>query len=228
MFTLKILLSLSLPTFSLFGIRNIFRSRLLALIVLSLPIINLSASEKTLLMYGDSLSAAYGLTDINRGWVRLLQEKINHHQYPWKIINVSISGETTAGGLSRYRRTLEATKPALVLLELGANDGLQGKPLKTIKANLEQMIALTSELNSDIILFEMKVPPNYGPVYTRRFTETFHELGKKWDVPVIPFFLDGVAGNDSLNQADGIHPTEAAQPILLNNVWPALKPRLKP
>lgn len=202
-------------------------SRLLALVLLSLPVINLSASEKTLLMYGDSLSAAYGLTDINRGWVQLLQEKINQHQYPWKITNVSISGETTAGGLSRFRKTLEQTNPNLVLLELGANDGLQGKPLKTIKSNLDRMIALTREHNSDIILFEMKIPANYGPVYTQRFTETFHELGKKWGIPVIPFFLNGVAGNDSLNQPDGIHPTEAAQPILLKNVWPELQPRLK-
>ncbi|MBO9494057.1 arylesterase [Thalassotalea sp. G20_0] len=194
---------------------------------MSLPAINLSASEKTLLVYGDSLSAAYGLTDINRGWVQLLQEKIDSHQYPWKIANVSISGETTAGGLSRFRKTLAQTNPDLVLLQLGANDGLQGKPLKTIKSNLDQMIALTREYNSDIILFEMKIPPNYGPVYTRRFTETFHGLGKKWDIPVIPFFLDGVAGNDSLNQPDGIHPTEAAQPILLNNVWPELQPRLQ-
>ena len=202
-------------------------SRLLAVALMTFPVISLAASQKTLLMYGDSLSAAYGLTDINRGWVQLLQEKIDTHQYPWKITNVSISGETTAGGLSRFRKTLERTNPDLVLLELGANDGLQGKPLKTIKSNLDQMIALTREHNSDIILFEMKIPPNYGPVYTQRFTETFHELGRKWGIPVIPFFLDGVAGNDSLNQPDGIHPTEAAQPILLKNVWPGLKPLLK-
>ncbi|MFK0573098.1 arylesterase [Endozoicomonas sp.] len=202
--------------------------RFFTAVLASLMITNLSASEKTLLMYGDSLSAAYGLTDINRGWVQLLQKKITQHQYPWKIINVSISGETTAGGLSRFRKTLATTKPDLVLLELGANDGLQGKPLKTLKSNLDQMIALAREYNSDIILFEMKIPPNYGPVYGQRFTETFHKLGKKWDVPVMPFFLNGVAGNDSLNQPDGIHPTETAQPILLNNVWPILKPMLKP
>lgn len=190
-------------------------------------ITGLSASEKTLLMYGDSLSAAYGLTDINRGWVQLLQEKIQQHRYPWKIINVSISGETTAGGLSRLPQILAQTKPDLVLLELGGNDGLQGKPLNTIKSNLDQMIAMIKESHSDIILFEMQVPPNYGPVYTRRFTDTFHELGKKWKVPVMPFFLDGVAGHESMNQADGIHPTEAAQPVLLENVWPGLSPVLQ-
>ncbi len=197
--------------------------RVLAFTLLSLFSLTLSAAEKTLLVYGDSLSAAYGLTDLNRGWVHLLQQRIDQHQYPWKVLNVSISGETTSGGLSRYRKTLEQTKPDLVLLELGANDGLQGKPLKTLKSNLEQMIILTREHNADLMLFEMMIPPNYGPVYTRRFTETFHELGKKYDVPVIPFFLNGVAGDELLNQPDGIHPTEDAQPSLLDNVWPSVK-----
>ena len=187
----------------------------------------LSASEKTLLVYGDSLSAGYGLNDINHGWVQLLQDKINQQQYPWNVVNISISGETSAGGLSRLRDTLEATKPDLVLLELGANDGLQGIPLKSFKSNMEQMIALITEHDSDIILFEMQIPPNYGPVYTRRFTQIFSQLGQQWDIPVMPFFLDGVAGNHLLNQTDGIHPTEKAQPLLLANVWPVLEPYLQ-
>ena len=187
----------------------------------------LSASEKTLLVYGDSLSAGYGLNDINQGWVQLLQEKIDQQQYPWNVVNISISGETSAGGLSRLRDTLDATKPDLVLLELGANDGLQGIPLTSFKSNMEQMIALITEHDSDIILFEMQIPPNYGPVYTKRFTQVFAELGNQWDIPVVPFFLDGVAGNHSLNQSDGIHPTAQAQPRLLANVWPVLEPHLQ-
>ena len=187
----------------------------------------LSASEKTLLVYGDSLSAGYGLNDINQGWVQLLQEKIDQQQYPWNVVNISISGETSAGGLSRLRDTLDATKPDLVLLELGANDGLQGIPLTSFKSNMEQMIALITEHDSDIMLFEMQIPPNYGPVYTKRFTQVFAELGNRWDIPVVPFFLDGVAGHPSLNQSDGIHPTEKAQPQLLANVWPVLEPHLQ-
>jgi len=185
------------------------------------------ASERTLLVYGDSLSAGYGLNDINQGWVQLLQDKIDQQHYPWNVVNISISGETTAGGLSRLRDTLEATKPNLVLLELGANDGLQGIPLKSFQSNMEQMITLIKEHDSDIILFEMQIPPNYGPVYTKRFTQTFTRLGDQWDIPVIPFFLRGVAGNPSLNQKDGIHPTAKAQPLLLANVWPVLEPYLQ-
>ena len=187
----------------------------------------LSASEKTLLVYGDSLSAGYGLKNIDQGWVQLLQEKIDQQQYPWNVVNISISGETSAGGLSRLRDTLKATKPDLVLLELGANDGLQGIPLTSFKSNMEQMIALITEHDSDIILFEMQIPPNYGPVYTKRFTQVFSQLGQQWDIPVMPFFLNGVAGNRTLNQSDGIHPTEKAQPQLLANVWAVLEPYLQ-
>ena len=196
-------------------------------LLVSCMVTTLSASEKTLLVYGDSLSAGYGLKDINQGWVQLLQEKIDQQQYPWNVVNISISGETSAGGLSRLRDTLDATKPDLVLLELGANDGLQGIPLTSFKSNMEQMIALITEHDSDIILFEMQIPPNYGPVYTKRFTQVFAELSNQWDIPVVPFFLDGVAGNHLLNQSDGIHPTAQAQPRLLANVWPVLEPHLQ-
>ena len=197
-------------------------------LALSLTAANLLAAEKTLLVYGDSLSAAYGLTDVNQGWVQLLQDKITRQKYPWKVVNVSISGETTAGGLSRLDRVLQTTQPELVLLELGANDGLQGKPLQTLKSNLDNMISLALKYECDVILFEMKIPPNYGSVYTQRFNQTFHDLGAKWNIPVLPFFLAGVAGDNSLNQPDGIHPTQKAQPIILQNVWPLLQERLTP
>ncbi|MGB1271386.1 MAG: arylesterase [Endozoicomonas sp.] len=185
------------------------------------------AADNKLLLFGDSLSAAYGLTDVSKGWPRLLQDKIRQQQYKWRIINVSISGETTAGGLSRFAKALERHNPDLVLLELGANDGLRGTSLTALRNNLDQMLRLADERRIKTILFEMRIPPNYGSVYTKGFTETFHELGRKWDIPVQPFFLEGVAGNRSLNQADGIHPNEAAQPRLLANIWPTLEPLLK-
>ena len=178
-----------------------------------------------MLVYGDSLSAAYGL-DIKEGWVALLENKLAKTHPHWQIINLSISGETTAGGLSRLPRALEKYQPDLVLLELGANDGLRGTPLKPFKDNLDRMLALLQKQKIKVIMFEMQIPPNYGSAYTRRFTQTFHTLGKKYQVPVIPFFLKGVAGVESLNQADGIHPTAEAQPKLLNNVWPYLKPAM--
>ncbi len=193
----------------------------------SLLVLNVQSAplKKTLLVYGDSLSAAYGL-DIHDGWVSLLKEKLQKTHPDWQVVNLSISGETTAGGLSRLPNALLQYRPDLVLLELGANDGLRGTPLNRFKSNLEQMLQITTNQNIDVIMFEMRIPPNYGPRYTRRFTQTFHDLGEVYNVPVLPFFLDGVAGDAELNQPDGIHPTAEAQPKLLNNIWPHLEPEL--
>ncbi|KEQ16323.1 hypothetical protein GZ78_20785 [Endozoicomonas numazuensis] len=184
-----------------------------------------AAAEKTLLVYGDSLSAAYGI-EINQGWVYLLQQKMQQTNPDWKVVNVSISGETTAGGLSRLQPTLDKYQPDLMLLELGANDGLRGTSLNSTKQNLEKMIQMAQAKKIKTVLFEMQIPPNYGPLYTRKFTQTFQELGKTYNLTVVPFFLDGVAGNSDLNQPDGIHPAAKAQPKLLENVWPTLKPLL--
>ena len=184
-----------------------------------------AATEKTLLVFGDSLSAAYGI-EINQGWVHLLQQKMQQTNPGWKVVNVSISGETTAGGLSRLQSTLDQYKPDLMLLELGANDGLRGTSLNSTKQNLEKMIQIAQDKKVKTVLFEMQIPPNYGPLYTRKFTQTFQELGKTYNLKTVPFFLDGVAGNSDLNQPDGIHPTARAQPKLLDNVWPTLEPLL--
>ncbi len=178
------------------------------------------------MVYGDSLSAAYGL-DIDQGWVSLLQSKLKKSYPDWQLVNASVSGETTAGGLSRFDKTLRQHKPDLILLELGANDGLRGTSLKSIKKNLDSMLSIARQRKIDIIMFEMQIPPNYGPVYTRRFTQTFHDLGKAYSVDVLPFFLKGVAGNEALNQPDGIHPVAKAQPTLLANIWPYLEPELR-
>lgn len=186
---------------------------------------NASASEKTLMVYGDSLSAAYGL-DINDGWVYLLEQKLKTSHPQWRVVNLSISGETTAGGLSRFPKAIEQHRPELVLLQLGANDGLRGTSLNSMKSNLEQMIVHAKDKNIEIIMFEMMIPPNYGTAYTQRFTQTFRGLAKLHDVSIVPFFLEGVAGDEALNQDDGIHPTKQAQPKLLDNAWPYIKAKL--
>ncbi|WP_370514735.1 arylesterase [Endozoicomonas sp. OPT23] len=185
-----------------------------------------AAQQKTLLVYGDSLSAAYGI-DIKKGWVTLLQEKMKQTNPGWKVVNASVSGETTSGGLSRLKVTLEQHTPDLVLVELGANDGLRGTSLKILKNNLGKIIETVQSKDTPMALFEMRIPPNYGPIYTKRFTQTFHDLGKNYNIPVVPFFLDGVAGHPELNQPDGIHPVEKAQPKLLDNVWPDIQKILK-
>ena len=182
--------------------------------------------QKTLLVFGDSLSAAYGL-EIQQGWVSLLQEKMQQTKPHWQVVNLSVSGETTAGGLSRLPLALEEHQPDLMLLELGANDGLRGTSLSAMRDNLETMLQQARQNAVKVVLFEMQIPPNYGPIYTEGFTQTFHDLGKKYKVYVLPFFLDGVAGHPELNQPDGIHPVARAQPIILNNVWQHLEQKLK-
>ena len=187
---------------------------------------SIPAQPKTVLVYGDSLSAAYGLK-MEDGWVSFLQEKLQQSKSGWVVKNVSISGETTSGGLSRLPAVLEAYKPDLMLLELGANDGLRGTPLNAMRNNLAKMIEMAHKRGVTVALFEMQIPPNYGPVYTRRFTKTFHDLAKEYNAVFIPFFLNGVAGISDLNQADGIHPTAKAQSIIFDNVWLHLKPLLE-
>jgi len=181
--------------------------------------------QKTLLVFGDSLSAAYGI-DSRKGWVALLQEKLADSHPEWQVVNASIGGETTSGGLSRLPEALETHTPDLVLLQLGANDGLRGLPLKGMKNNLSQMIALSQQQNADVLLFEMRIPPNYGPVYSRRFQGAFSEIADQYDIRLLPFFLDGVAGHVEKNQADGIHPKASAQHELLENVWAVLASEL--
>ena len=211
---------------SLFISRRLFSALIIGLVFLVSAPYASAAKQKTLLVYGDSLSAAYGI-DIKKGWVNLLQEKMKQTNPGWKVVNASISGETTSGGLSRLSVTLEQHQPDLVLLELGANDGLRGTSLKIMKNNLRKIIETVQSEEIEMALFEMRIPPNYGPIYTRRFTQTFHDLGKTYSIPVVPFFLDGVAGNSDLNQPDGIHPVTEAQPVLLDNVWPDIQSLLK-
>ncbi len=183
-------------------------------------------NQKTLLVFGDSLSAAYGM-DSRQGWVTLLEQRLQQTHPEWKVVNLSLSGETTTGGLRRFPEALERHDPELVLLELGANDGLRGLPVPVMKANLQKMINQAEAIEAKVLLFEMLVPPNYGPVYSRLFTESYRQLSTRQSTTLIPFFLDGVAGDEKLNQQDGIHPLPKAQPLILENVWPVVEEALQ-
>lgn len=170
---------------------------------------------------GDSISAAYGIQR-DAGWVTLLQERLEQRAYGIRVVNASISGETTGGGLSRLPKALEVHAPDIVIIELGGNDALRGYPIDAIHANLERMIELTSASGALVMLMGMNIPPNYGPRYTQAFHNIYHELARSESVALVPFLLEGVALEPELMQRDLIHPTVDAQPKLLDNVWPVL------
>lgn len=190
-----------------------------------------AAGKNTILVLGDSLSAAYGLR-AEQGWVTLLQKRLETQGYGYSVANASVSGETTSGGLQRLPRALELHKPAIVVLELGANDGLRGLPVATTRRNLTQMIELAQKSGAEVLLVGIRMPPNYGPRFVEQFDRTFSELAKAYDLKLVPFLLERLALNPrALNprllQADGLHPTGEAQPLLLDTVWPHLQPLLK-
>jgi acyl-CoA thioesterase-1 len=199
-------------------------ARLFLLLVLSLPAWAANAAP-TILVYGDSLSAAYGIPR-DQGWVELLQRRLSEQGYSHRVTNASVSGETTSGGLSRIDATLQETRPDLVIIELGANDGLRGLPVVEMKRNLASMIQAAQQQRAKVVLLGMRIPPNYGPAYTKEFFEAYQQLAKDYKLPLVPFFLDGVAGNRSLVLDDNLHPSAAAQEKLLDNVWPELQPLL--
>ena len=173
----------------------------------------------TLLAWGDSLSAAYGIA-VDKGWVNLLQEKLGDD---YKVVNGSISGETSAGGLTRLPEALKTHQPAYVLLELGANDGLRGIDLPTMRSNLEQMVKLAQAAKAKVVLIGIKLPPNYGTTFTDKFDAVYTDLAKEYELPLVPFLLAGVAEDWDLMQADGLHPTAEAEPKVLDNVWAVLE-----
>lgn len=197
--------------------------RFFLLLILSLPV--WATAAPTILVYGDSLSAAYGIPR-DQGWVELLQRRLNEQGYSHRVANASVSGETTSGGLSRIDATLQETRPDLVIIELGANDGLRGLPVADMKRNLVSMIKAARQQRAEVMLLGMRIPPNYGPVYTREFTNTFQQVASEYKLPLVPFFLDGVAGQRDLILDDGLHPSAAAQGKLLDNVWEELEPML--
>lgn len=185
-----------------------------------------AAAAGGVLVFGDSLSAGYGVPS-GRGWVDLLEARLREQGIGLQVVNASVSGETTQGGVTRIDDALARHRPAVVVLELGGNDALRGLPLERTKRNLAEMVRRARAAGARVLLLGMRIPPNYGPEYTRRFEALYRELHEALGVAFVPFFLDGVALDAELMQDDGIHPTAAAQPRMLDNVWPALEPLLE-
>lgn len=180
-----------------------------------------------ILVFGDSLSAGYGIA-LQQSWPSLLAERLQREKFPYAVANASISGETSAGGRSRLPAVLQAHRPRIVILALGANDGLRGLPTETLRANLEAMAADAQASGARVLLVGMRLPPNYGTDYTRRFAAAFGDVAQRRKLVLLPFLLEPIAADDSAFQSDRLHPTAAAQPRLLDHVWSALQPLLKP
>lgn len=202
------------------------------LLVLLLPMLTQIALAKqtTILVMGDSLSAGYGIK-VEEGWVTLLQQELTKKQHGdsvnVRVINASVSGETTSGGLTRLPAVLSQHKPDIVIIELGGNDGLRGQPLNIMQENLQTMISASQTAGAKVVIAGMQIPTNYGPRYTKQFREIYTTLAEKNQIALIPFLLDGVATHTNLIQQDGIHPTAEAQPLILKNVLPVLVPLIK-
>jgi acyl-CoA thioesterase-1 len=191
----------------------------------TLPAQGAQAGPPSILVFGDSISAGYGIA-VERGWVSLLAAKLQKEGYGFHVVNASVSGETTTGGRGRLARALRTQDPAVVIIELGGNDGLRGLPLATTLGNLDAMVAMAAAGGRKVLLLGMQMPPNYGERYTREFAAAFPEAARRHHVTLVPFLLAGVADRGELMQADGLHPNVLGQPLLLENVWPALKPLL--
>lgn len=190
------------------------------------PAKDISGGQPVILVVGDSLSAGYGI-DINQGWVALLERRLKSQAYGYRVVNASVSGETSAGARARLPRLFELHRPAILILEIGANDGLRGLPLQKTRENLAAMLDLATAKRAETLLIGMQIPPNYGAKYADGFQALFAEQARTRNLRWVPFFLDGVALDMNLMQADGLHPTAAAQPRLLENVWSALRAMLK-
>jgi acyl-CoA thioesterase-1 len=207
---------------------NLAYCRLIACTLLTLSVLPLNAQAihpATILVLGDSLSAGYGLA---RGeeWVNLLGLRLKEQGFDYKIINASVSGETTRGGLGRIDAALQQHSPTIVILELGANDGLRGLDLQSMRRNLQTMIQKIQHNKAKVVLVGMRIPPNYGQTYADGFHHTFRDLAQSKSIPYVPFLLEGIAEKPEYFQPDRLHPTAAAQSILLENVWKRLKPIL--
>jgi len=199
----------------------------LAWVGLTLPLsVHAKAENPVVLVVGDSLSAGYGVA-VDATWVALLQKRLAAQGYGYRVVNASISGDTTGAARVRLPRALELHKPAIVILELGGNDGLRGLPVRTVRENFEFLIEHSQAAGAKVVLVGMRMPPNYGAAYADAFHALYGELASRYGTPLVGFFLEGVALDDKLMQADGIHPTAAAQPRLLDNLWPVLSPVLK-
>jgi acyl-CoA thioesterase I len=201
--------------------------RFFVLLVLGIAAFSARAETPVILVFGDSISAGYGLPHVEQGWVELLRTKLKDQGYGTDVINASVSGETTAGGLARLPRALALHHPQIVILELGGNDGLRALPIDQMRANLARMVDLSLGAGARVLLLGMRIPPNYGPEFTEQFRSVFADVAQDKKVPLVPFLLNDIALTPTLMQADGIHPNELGQPRLLVNVWPSLQPLLR-
>ncbi len=183
------------------------------------------ASHNTLLVVGDSLSAGFGL-ELSDTWVALLESRLQEEGYGYKVVNASISGDTTSNGRRRLSRALRIHQPDIVIIALGGNDGLRGLPIEVMQKNLEDMIVMTQELGALAILAGIQIPPSYGEEYTTEFAAVYPALSRQYETPLIPFFMENIALDSSMMQSDGIHPNKTAQPILEANVWKILSDTL--
>jgi acyl-CoA thioesterase-1 len=184
-----------------------------------------TAQARTIVVLGDSLSAAYGI-DVRRGWVSLLQERLDQQKLPYKVVNASVSGDTTAGGLARLPKLLSEHKPQIVIVELGGNDGLRGQSPDEAKKNLTAIATQSKTAGAKVLLLGIHLPPNYGTQYNERFQRIYTDVARTEHVPLVPFLIEGLAPHATNMQPDGIHPTAAAQPRILENVWSKLRPLL--
>jgi acyl-CoA thioesterase-1 len=207
-------------------VKRLFVVSSIGLWVLGLGALPAHAEAPVILVFGDSISAGYGLEHADQGWVGLLRTKLKDSGYETQVVNASVSGETTAGGLSRLPRALNQHHPQIVILELGGNDGLRALPVEQLRTNLERMVGLAQAAGARVLLLGIRIPPNYGPEYTDKFFAVYGQVAEAEKIPLVPFLLDGIALSPSLMQADGIHPNQAGQPRLLANIWPALEPLL--
>ncbi|WP_151731785.1 arylesterase [Acinetobacter ursingii] len=191
--------------------------------VATLCLIPFAVEAKTILIVGDSISAGYGINP-EQGWVQLLQKRLDQ-QYPkqHKVVNASVSGETTSGALARMPKLLQSYKPDVVVIELGGNDALRGQPPQMIQKNLGQLVQQSQQAKAKVLLFGMKIPPNYGTAYSQAFENNYKVISQQYKIKLLPFFMQGIAGHKDLMQNDQIHPNAKSQSILLNNAYPYIK-----
>jgi len=201
---------------------SLIRCLLILAALYSAPV---AAAPPVILVLGDSLSSGYGIAD-EAGWANLLRERLDNNGYPHAVVNASISGDTTRNALTRLDATIKRHRPDVAIVQLGGNDGLRAFPIDTIERNLSLILDKLRESGAKIVLAGMRMPPNYGPVYTRAFEALYPALAEEYEAALVPFFMEGVADDTALMQEDQIHPNAAAQPRLLDSVWPVLKPLL--
>ncbi len=203
--------------------RSILRWLTALVAALLCSVVFAQAAAPVILIVGDSISAGYGLRP-GAGWATLLQQRLEAGHYPHRVVNASISGDTSAGGRARLATLLAQHRPAVTIIELGGNDGLRGGSLEALRGNLDAMAAMAQKAGSQVLLVGMRLPPNYGPAYVQRFDATFADVAKARKIALVPFMFDGFGENNALFQPDRVHPTAAAQPKLLDNVWRELRP----